>query len=348
MENRRNLQERGKNKTALKVLIHTTRLLFSASTNNKERMMQEAIKDQKNNETHMMKKTTNNTQKGTTKSTTTMSTTTTTKGVTMKWMPPRVYDLIVRLFTCGREESMRREMLVDGIIQPGDSVLDVGCGTGTLTLLAAEYCAFTGTVDVPSTCSTKSSASGLQRILGGGSVVGIDPNESFIKRAKTKLQSKKKFPIKGCDINFVHGMAETLPFDDNTFDVVLCTFVFHHLPDDNLQRQCLHEIHRVLKPGGKMLLVDIPSHHQHEDDHHHSSNSNHHHNNRRRVHHFQGCCGASDVQESNDEDDGLLFQTDPIIKMIRNDENNSSRLVDVHVRRVRMLSGMAITATKRD
>ena len=90
------------------------------------------------------------------------------------------------------------------------------------------------------------------------------------------------------------------------FDVVPCTFVFHHLPDDNLQKQCVREIHRVLKPGGKMLLVDIPSHHR-DDAHHHNSSSS---SNRRRVHHFQGgCCGSCDGKESNDdedEDDGLF------------------------------------------
>jgi ubiquinone/menaquinone biosynthesis C-methylase UbiE len=111
-------------------------------------------------------------------------------------------------------------------IQPGDEVLDVGCGTGTLAMEVA------------------------RRTGRAGRVVGIDPGTEQIARAHSKA-ARCHLPIE-----FQTGVIEQLPFPDQTFDVVLLTLMMHHLPHP-LKRQGLAEIARVLKPGGRLVIADF-------------------------------------------------------------------------------------------
>jgi ubiquinone/menaquinone biosynthesis C-methylase UbiE len=111
-------------------------------------------------------------------------------------------------------------------IQPGDAVLDVGCGTGTLTM------------DVQ------------RRVGSAGRVAGVDPSLEQIARASSKA-ARRHVPIE-----FRIGGIEQLPFPDLTFDVVLSTLMMHHVPK-SLQRQGLAEIARVLKPGGRLVIADF-------------------------------------------------------------------------------------------
>jgi ubiquinone/menaquinone biosynthesis C-methylase UbiE len=105
-------------------------------------------------------------------------------------------------------------------------VLDVGCGTGTLALE-------------------------VQRRVGSvGRVVGIDPGEEQIARARAKA-ARHDVPIA-----FQVGVIEQLAFPDQTFDVVLSTLMMHHLPK-SLKAQGLAEIARVLKPGGRVVIADF-------------------------------------------------------------------------------------------
>ncbi len=111
-------------------------------------------------------------------------------------------------------------------IQPGDHVLDIGCGTGNLTL-TAKGCAG-----------------------ASGTVCGIDASPEMIAEARKKARRS------GLEVNFEVGLIEKLPYPDASFDVVINRLVIHHLPDD-LKRQGFTEILRVLKPGGRIFIADF-------------------------------------------------------------------------------------------
>jgi len=111
-------------------------------------------------------------------------------------------------------------------IQPGEQVLDVGCGTGTLAIDVA------------------------RRVGTAGHVTGIDPGTEQIARARSKA-ARRNLPI-----DFQTGVIEQLAFPDQTFDVVFSTLMMHHLPVP-LKRQGLAEIARVLKPGGRLVIADF-------------------------------------------------------------------------------------------
>jgi putative ABC transport system ATP-binding protein len=139
---------------------------------------------------------------------------------------PWIYDLMVRWFVArGHEREFRQWAAGLARLQPGEAVLDVGCGTGTLALVAKE------------------------RVGDSGRVSGVDPSVKLLAGARRKAVRR------GLAIEFRVGAIEQLPFPDRSFDVVLNTFVMHHLPDD-LKRRGLAEIARVLKPGGRLLIVD--------------------------------------------------------------------------------------------
>jgi ubiquinone/menaquinone biosynthesis C-methylase UbiE len=100
----------------------------------------------------------------------------------------------------------------------------VGCGTGSLALVAKERAGETG------------------------HVYGIDPAPKQIARARHKAARHSQ------SIDFQLGVIEQLTFPDQSFDVVLSTFMMDHLPDD-LKRKGLTEIARVLKPGGRLFIL---------------------------------------------------------------------------------------------
>jgi len=146
-----------------------------------------------------------------------------TKGIVLDWA--RRYDMLVSLITLGREQALRQRTADLAQLRPGESVLDVGCGTGTLALVAK------------------------RRVGEAGRVAGIDPAPQMIARARRKAARQ------GLSLDLQVGVIERLPFPDQSFDVVLSSLMMHHLPDD-LKRQGLREIARVLKPGGRVLVLD--------------------------------------------------------------------------------------------
>ncbi|HET6965286.1 MAG TPA: class I SAM-dependent methyltransferase [Acidimicrobiales bacterium] len=149
------------------------------------------------------------------------------------------YDAEVWLFDTfamrGQIGQLRRRVVDLAAIGAGRRLLDVGCGTGTLAILAA-------------------------RLGGSGAQVsGIDPAPRQIARAQAKARRA------GLDIDFRQGMIENLPFDEASVDVVTSTLMMHHLPDD-LKAKGLAEIRRVLKPGGRVVIADFAgSDHTHDD-----------------------------------------------------------------------------------
>jgi ubiquinone/menaquinone biosynthesis C-methylase UbiE len=145
-------------------------------------------------------------------------------GLIFHW--PRAYDLLLRLVWGSREQRYRDRVLQLAGLACGEAVLDVGCGTGTLAI-------------------------GARRILGSsGRVAGVDASPEMIVRAKAKALNA------GAAIDFKQGTAQELPFTDTTFDVVLSTTVIHCLPETQ-RAACFEEMARVLKPGGRLLLVDF-------------------------------------------------------------------------------------------
>jgi len=136
------------------------------------------------------------------------------------------YDLVVWLAMLGRERAFRERLVQLARLESAESVLDVGCGTGTLAIAA-------------------------KRAVGpGGSVYGIDASPEMLARACKKARKA------GVELVFQNAVAETLPFPDAQFDVVLTTVMLHHLPR-NARQQCAREMGRVLKPGGRVLAVDF-------------------------------------------------------------------------------------------
>jgi ubiquinone/menaquinone biosynthesis C-methylase UbiE len=140
-----------------------------------------------------------------------------------QWAP--WYDPLMAVLTLGRERKLRqREIELSGI-RPGDSVLEIGCGTGTLTLAA------------------KAQAGPY------GSVAGMDIAPEMVARARQKAARK------GVDVSFAEGSIAAIPFPDQSFDVVICSFMIFHMPE-SVQKEGIREISRVLRPGGHLFMLD--------------------------------------------------------------------------------------------
>ena len=108
---------------------------------------------------------------------------------------------------------------------PGEHVLDVGCGTGTLAIA-------------------------MKSRVGSGEVRGIDASSEMIEVAREKATKA------GAQVDFQVVPMEGLPFADASFDLVTSSLMLHHLPDD-VKRQGLAQARRVLKPGGRFLALDL-------------------------------------------------------------------------------------------
>jgi ubiquinone/menaquinone biosynthesis C-methylase UbiE len=146
-----------------------------------------------------------------------------TEGTLIRWAP--YYDFVTNLMTLGHARPLRKLTVDNALIKPDDSVLDVGCGTGEVTLLA----------------KTRAKA---------GKVYGIDPAPEMIAMAR------KKAARRNLDIDFRVGVIESLPFPDSSIYVVTSSLMMHHLPED-LKVRGLAEIYRVLKRGGRLLIADF-------------------------------------------------------------------------------------------
>src|SRR6266536_3747927 len=133
---------------------------------------------------------------------------------------PGRYDLLVWLAMLGREGVFREKILRLARLQPGEAVLDVGCGTGTLAIAAKRQVGPTGIVH------------------------GIDASPEMLARAEKKARKAS------VEIVLRNGVVEKMPFPDAQFDAVLGTVMVHHLPR-KARLECAREMRRVAKPGGR-------------------------------------------------------------------------------------------------
>jgi SAM-dependent methyltransferase len=135
----------------------------------------------------------------------------------------RLFDPVIAIY--GREGEFKRRVLRQVTLAPGERVLDLGCGTGTLALMAAER------------------APGIE-------IDGLDADPEILARARSKTRRAS------VSIRFSEGFSTDLPYPDGSFDVVLSTLFFHHLEDGD-KLVTAREIERVLKPGGRMVVGDV-------------------------------------------------------------------------------------------
>jgi ubiquinone/menaquinone biosynthesis C-methylase UbiE len=133
-----------------------------------------------------------------------------------------LYDPLTKLLGGDR---VRAHLLDQVGIQPGDRVLDLGAGTGELSIA-------------------------LKRRFPAAVVVGVDPDPKALARARTKAAQA------GLAIDFRDGYGDALPFADASFERVVSSLVLHHLTTE-VKEAALREARRVLVPGGTLHVLDF-------------------------------------------------------------------------------------------
>jgi ubiquinone/menaquinone biosynthesis C-methylase UbiE len=144
--------------------------------------------------------------------------------LSFKWLTP-LYDPLLKWVM--REETFKRRLIQHTNIQPKMKILDLGCGTGTLTLM-------------------------LKRAHPTAEVTGMDGDPQVLDIAREKSR--------GTNILWDEGLASSLPYPDSVFDRVVTSLVIHHLVTDD-KRRAFKEIYRVLKPRGELHVLDFGSPH---------------------------------------------------------------------------------------
>ena len=144
--------------------------------------------------------------------------------LSFRWLTP-LYDPLLKWVM--REETFKRKLVQQANIQPQMKILDLGCGTGTLTLM-------------------------LKHAHPEAEITGMDGDSQVLDIARQKSRGK--------DIQWDEGLASSLPYPDSVFDRVVTSLVIHHLVTDD-KRRAFKEIYRVLKPHGELHVLDFGTPH---------------------------------------------------------------------------------------
>jgi len=139
------------------------------------------------------------------------------------------YETFTNLFFAGRRATVFDRLASLSGARPGDRVLDVGCGTGYLTRRLARIVLPEGAAAV------------------APAVTGVDASAGMLAQARRLSPSSCAYVV---------GAAEALEFEEGSFDVVTSSLMLHHLPPE-LRGQALREMHRVLRPGGRLLVGEF-------------------------------------------------------------------------------------------
>jgi ubiquinone/menaquinone biosynthesis C-methylase UbiE len=140
---------------------------------------------------------------------------------TYDWLLP-LYDVFAKLLGT---EAAHRQLVDQADIEPTHQVLDIGCGTGNLTLL-------------------------VKRLHPRAEVVGLDPDPKALARARRKGKER------GLAVRFDRGFSDELPYAEASFDRVFSAFMLHHLALD-AKEKTLREARRVLRSGGAFYALDF-------------------------------------------------------------------------------------------
>ena len=133
------------------------------------------------------------------------------------------YDFIQKYIV--RDVRYKSLLIDQADIRVGQSVLDLGCGTGTLAIM-------------------------VKQLHPGAEVTGLDADPEMLKVARNK-SAREITPV-----IFDTGMTYDLPYPDESFDRIVSSIMIHHLKTPDKKRTA-HEVFRVLKPGGELHIVDF-------------------------------------------------------------------------------------------
>jgi ubiquinone/menaquinone biosynthesis C-methylase UbiE len=133
-----------------------------------------------------------------------------------------LYDPIIQFST--REQTFKPALVRQANVQNGQRLLDLGCGTATLTMM-------------------------VKKAYPDTDIVGLDGDPKILTIARKKAEAA------GMLLAFDEGLSFDLPYPDGSFDRVLSSLFFHHLTPTDKQRT-LAEAFRVLRPGGELHIAD--------------------------------------------------------------------------------------------